>query len=250
MTKPKFDYSTIPAGYYHRVMQTGNPIRRAWHRQKFQRVIDCLPIGNGLSIIDVGCFAGTFLSLVSQTRFIRQVGVDVLKPSIEEANQQFGNDSRQFLYFPSIALIDLGTQRFDCVTIIEVIEHLAADEIDQILGLALELLKPGGKLILTTPNYASTWPVLEILINRISDLSYEEQHITKFNYFTIFQILRKISPRVMGHFSPEFKTTTHFISPFLAHLSLGFSARLSSLLGHRTWCFPFGNLILISLIKK
>ncbi|MEN6405245.1 MAG: hypothetical protein ABFC77_02115 [Thermoguttaceae bacterium] len=68
LTKPqyvdlaRFNYDAIPLGYYQQVVETGNPIRRAWHLQKFERVIECLPKTPGQSILDIGCFAGTFLS--------------------------------------------------------------------------------------------------------------------------------------------------------------------------------------------
>jgi hypothetical protein len=59
-----FDYEGIPAGYYDQIMREGNPIRRLWHVSKFERVLDYLPTTAAQSILDVGCFAGTFLSLL------------------------------------------------------------------------------------------------------------------------------------------------------------------------------------------
>ncbi len=245
-----FDYSKFPDGYYQTVMETGNPIRQAWHRQKFQRVVDCLPAGTSQSLLDIGCFAGSFLSLVDGKNFSRQVGVDILPSQIEFANRRFGTQFRTFRYCPSISQLELADEKFDCITIIEVIEHLTGEEIRQVLAKSVNLLKPGGRLIITTPNYTSAWPLLEILINRMSEVSYEEQHITKFNYFNIMSKLAAIAPESMRDLGLEFKTTTHFVSPFLAHLSLDFSAKISSLFKHRHWRFPFGNLILLSMLKK
>jgi len=82
------ELSEIPIGHYHRVMESGNPIRRAWHLLKFRRVLDAFPPGPGLSLLDVGCFAGSLLSLSDETRFTRQLGVDIL-PERGRVNNYF-----------------------------------------------------------------------------------------------------------------------------------------------------------------
>ena len=246
----KFDYSGFPAGYYNEVIQQGSPVRRAWHLQKFKRVIDCLPAGEDLAILDIGCFAGTFLSMVDPRRFTRQLGVDVLPTQIEYANQQFGTANRSFRHIESLAALHDFTERFHVITLIEVIEHLDPADVASVLAAAAKLLHPGGTLVLTTPNYTSSWPVLELIINRVSEVSYEEQHITKFNYFNVQRKLERLAPGFFQDFSIRFKTTTHLISPFLAQLSPELAARSSEFLRHETWrFFPFGNLILMALIR-
>src|SRR5881275_3200958 len=78
MGSSAYDYEGIPVGFYDAVFRGGNPVRRLWHLSKFERVLDCLPPRDAGSLLDIGCFAGSFLSLVSQTRFARQLGVDIL----------------------------------------------------------------------------------------------------------------------------------------------------------------------------
>lgn len=246
----KFNYDGIPVGYYDEILRGGNPIQRAWHAQKFERVIDCLPGKSGQSILDIGCFSGSFLSLLPVGWFSRQLGVDILGEQIRYAESKYGSDFRGFRLIPEIAkLRDLG-ERFDCVTSIEVIEHLEPEVVGELLGNAALLLKDGGKLILTTPNYASTWPLLELILNRVSEVSYEEQHITRFNYFTAISKLRRIYPEFDRDFAVEFQTTTHFLSPFLAGFSYTWSRRFSRLVPHSRWKLPFGNLLLIVMTRK
>src|SRR5262249_40357171 len=57
----RFNYEAIPLGYYDAILRDGHPIRRLWHMSKFERVLDYLPREGGHSILDIGCFAGTFL---------------------------------------------------------------------------------------------------------------------------------------------------------------------------------------------
>ncbi|MBC7792968.1 MAG: class I SAM-dependent methyltransferase [Clostridia bacterium] len=240
-----FDYSEIPVGFYDRVARGGgNAIRRAWHLQKFHRIRDCLPGHGGLSILDVGCFAGTFLSLLDATNFSRQVGVDILPEQVAYANAHYGNAHRRFIAIEDVTQIHELGETFDCVTAIEVIEHLHADVIENLMANVAATLEPNGYFVMSTPNYASAWPLVELVLNRVSDVSYEEQHVTKLNAFNLETKLARISPSFARYFRLEMKTTTHFVTPFLAPLGFDTVMRVAAAVPHKRWRMPFGNLCL------
>jgi len=245
-----FDYSAIPQGHYDRVLREGHPVRRLWHLSKFERVLDSLPARPGQAILDVGCFAGSFLSLADPIRFSRQLGVDILPAQVSYAATRYGTAFRRFRHVRSIA--DLGglAERFDCVTLIEVIEHLEAAEIRELLGHLARALVPGGKLVVTTPNHASAWPVLEMILNRLGDVSYEEQHLTRFSYFDLERRLAELYPPLAAQFELAVKTTTHLVTPFLAALSFRAAHRLSRAVPHSKWKMPFGNLVLAVFTRR
>ena len=122
-----FDYSRIPLGYYDAITREGNGVRRLWHLSKFERVIDYLPRRRGQRLLDIGCFAGTFLAMLDADDFAYQLGVDILPDQLAYARQHHGAAHREFRYLRDLAeLADLDGP-FDCVTLIEVIEHLDAD---------------------------------------------------------------------------------------------------------------------------
>lgn len=244
----RFNYDSIPKGYYDEVLRSSHPVRRLWHLSKFERVLDSLPSREGQSILDIGCFAGTFLSLAPESRFSRQLGVDILADQIDYANANYGTRFREFRHIATLSELARLDEVFDCVTLIEVIEHLSAEEIRILMARVADLLRPGGKLVLTTPNYASAWPLIEQVVNRVSEVSYEEQHVTKFTFFDIEKKLAAICPDFELHFdSVEFKTTTHFLTPFLAALSFDGARKLSRAVPHERWRLPFGNLVLMVL---
>jgi 2-polyprenyl-3-methyl-5-hydroxy-6-metoxy-1,4-benzoquinol methylase len=245
-----YNYEAIPHGHYDRVLREGNAIRRLWHLSKFERVLDQLPARAGQSLLDIGCFAGSFLSLADSERFNEQRGIDVLPAQIDYANSRYGTSYRSFHYLKSITALSSLHAQFDCMTLIEVIEHLSPIEIRALFGHMARMLKPGGKLIITTPNYASTWPILEQILNRIGDVSYEEQHITRLNYFTLEKRLEELYPPLQDEFEVTLKTTTHFVTPFLAALSFKAAWRLSRLVPSARWRMPFGNLVLMSLTRR
>lgn len=246
----RFNYDSIPKGYYDTVLRQGNPVRRLWHVSKFERVLDYLPERPNQSILDIGCFAGTFLSLIPEHRFSRQVGVDILPEQVAYANAQYGTKFREFRHVTNLAQLSSLNEQFDCITLIEVIEHLQASEIRTLFERISDRLKPGGKLVLTTPNYASAWPAIEVVLNKLSEVSYEEQHVTKFSFFNMEKKLAEIYPDLFLHFNTvDFKTTTHFVTPFLAALSFDVARGLSRVVPHQKWRHPFGNLVLMVLTR-
>lgn len=239
-----FDYSRIPLGYYDTITREGNGVRRLWHLAKFERVIDYLPREPGQRILDIGCFAGTFLGMLDPAIFTYQLGVDILPEQVGHAQRIHGLPNREFKHIPDLAALSEIEGVFDCITVIEVIEHLTPAEISTVLEQSARLLRPGGQLVMTTPNYASAWPILELLINRFSDLSYEEQHITRFTYWNVVRRLGEIWPRFPSCFTLDYRTTTHFLTPFLAAFSFDGARRLGRMVPHRLWRLPIGNLIL------
>lgn len=244
-----FNYDSIPLGFYDTITESRKGIRSFWHNQKFKRVID-LFTKQEKAILDIGCFSGTFLNMVPQEAFNEQVGVDILREQIDFANKKYGTDFRRFHYVEDIQKLDfLQDNYFDCVTIIEVIEHLTEQQIRELVLLAHKKLRPGGKLILTTPNYTSLWPVLEWFLNRLSDVKYEEQHITRFNFFSFENRLQSIVKDLPTLFNLDYKTTTHSLSPYLAIISYKMAEKLSSAVPHKHWSFPFGSLVLVSYTK-
>lgn len=242
-----FDYSRIPLGYYDRIARGPLGIRRLWHVAKFERVLDCLPRGDAL--LDVGCFAGTFLSLVPRQRFRVQWGIDLLDEQISYANAEHGTPFRAFRAATARTLVAEG-KTFDAITLIEVIEHLRPDEIRALLADLHALLRPGGTLVITTPNYASAWPLLELGLRWCSDVSYEEQHLTRFTFGGFEAQLEAAAPGVWDRFACRAKTTTHFLTPFLAAVWYGGARALSRMVPHRAWHHPFGNLILLELRRR
>src|SRR5437764_7285969 len=118
MGSSAYDYEGIPVGFYDAVFRGGNPVRRLWHLSKFERVLDCLPPRDAGSLLDIGCFAGSFLSLVPQTQFAHQVGVDILHSQLEYARARYGTRFREFRHLADLS--DLGSvpEVFDCITAI------------------------------------------------------------------------------------------------------------------------------------
>ncbi len=247
----KFNYDNIPAGYYDVVAARERGIRSYWHWHKFAKVMEIIS-ERSESILDIGCFAGTFLAGLSKEKVRFQVGVDILMQQIEYAKKKYQNEYRKFYYIKDINALDAGMMatKFENISVIEVLEHLTENEIGDLLNIASQNLKAGGKLIITTPNYTGLWPLIEIILNRFSTVKYEEQHITKFGYYKFENKLKTCWPEFGEVFYPGTLTTSHSISPVFAIISFGLAKRITKLTSVFSSRFPFGSLIIASFIKK
>ncbi|NOR88247.1 MAG: methyltransferase domain-containing protein [Bacteroidales bacterium] len=248
--RPNFDYSSIPLGYYDEIALRKKGIRSFWHFLKFSRIINRFH-NKDASLLDIGCFAGTFLGMIPSELVAHQLGIDILEDQIIYAKKKYETSFRNFkLYKHSIDTINIEDNLFDYITIIEVIEHLETDEIKAMINFAFKKLKPNGKLFITTPNYFSIWPIQEFLLNRISSIKYEEQHITHFNYFNIHRKLCAIEKDFNAMFTFNYKTTTHFLTPYISIISFKLANSISSFIPNSKWKFPAGSLILIEYTKN
>ena len=247
--RPNFDYSSIPLGYYDEITLRKKGIRSFWHFLKFSRIINRFNIKDA-SLLDIGCFAGTFLGMIPPELVAYQLGIDILEDQIAYANKKYETSFRHFeLYKHSKNTTNIKDNSFDYITIIEVIEHLEAEEIKNMINYAFKKLKPNGKLFITTPNYFSVWPLQEFLLNKISSVTYDEQHITHFNYFNIHQKLCTIVKDFDNMFNLDYKTTSHFLTPYIAFISYKLAHRISSVIPHNKWKFPAGSIILSQFTK-
>jgi 2-polyprenyl-3-methyl-5-hydroxy-6-metoxy-1,4-benzoquinol methylase len=114
-------------------------------------VLEMIPSGRPLKVLDLGCSSGYLAEAVSGGGH-HVTGVDVLEvPGVRDRVDQFVlADLSQGL--PSDRLAD----DYDLIIAADVIEHLPRPL--QSLQQALGLLRPGGQLLLSVPNFGHWYP--------------------------------------------------------------------------------------------
>ena len=173
MTTPGYDYDkAIPAGFYDEIHQRKAGVRFFWHDLKFRAV--AARLAGATRVLDVGCGPGTFIG--NHLDGVDCLGIDFSAPQIDYASRRYGTAGHRFST-QSLAGLDAS---FDAITMIELIEHLPPAEVRRLLAEARGLLSPQGRLVVTTPNYRSLWPVIEWGVNLVSSVGYEQQHINKY----------------------------------------------------------------------
>jgi 2-polyprenyl-3-methyl-5-hydroxy-6-metoxy-1,4-benzoquinol methylase len=209
-----FDYDSIPAGYYDLIFRRRRGVQSKWHHLKFGRV--AREVAGRRRLLDLGCGPGTLIGAYDESGRI-SVGVDISEPQVVYARREYGSSTRTFLEeLPSDG-------DFDAVTLVEVIEHLSAADVDALLSAGVERLTEGGKLVVTTPNFGSAWPVVESLVNRFGDVSYSFQHINRYTRASLTRLLER-------HGLEQVRVETYMLlAPFAAPLGWTLADRLTTL---------------------
>lgn len=214
-----YDYDGIVPGYYDEVFRRGSGIQSKWHHLKFRHVYASFP-DDVRDHLDVGCGPGTFIGTLPNE--MRCVGTDLAKAQIDYANREYGTTSHSFVCVRDDTL-PFEVAQFDVVTSIELIEHLQPIAIDRLLKEVRRVLRPGGRLLLTTPNYAGFWPLLEKVVNARAPVSYENQHVTFFTPEKLRELL------IDQGFADVHVSTFQGAAPFAAAVSWKLADRVQIL---------------------
>jgi len=165
--------------FYDRKYSGGAEISRT----SKQYTIECVPDGRSLDVLDVGCGSGAnSAALAAKGHRLR--GVDLSEAGIEKYRQR-GFDGR---VCDIESGLDYPDATFDVVFCSEVIEHMTSPEI--LAGEMSRVLKPGGLLVLSTPNSAFwLYRLLGVFGYTVSEL----QHPKHFQFFSRRSLLKLLT---------------------------------------------------------
>lgn len=167
---------------------------------RIQKILDFVDSCDQL--LDLGCWDGFIMEQIIKTGKVKKVvGVDNSKSAVKMAVKK-GLD---------VKLIDSVEHRlpwknnsFDCILAGEIIEHVY--DVNSFIEEIARVLKPGGSLIITTPNLASFGARITLLTGKIpwmmenELLSQSAGHIRYFTFDTLAKIVGKYG------FSLDFQT--------------------------------------------
>ena len=164
------------ADYDERGFYSIIPIQRYWHRSRHQIAVNWAR-GSG-RILDAGCGSSLIIQSLNHAvgmdfnlgklRFLRRYGMPLVRGS-------------------AFAL-PFADESFDCVMSQEVIEHLPYDEV--IFNEMSRVLKPGGLVILGTPDYATwVWRTIEPIYGFLMPGGYKDEHITHFTRESLTEVM-------------------------------------------------------------
>lgn len=112
-----------------------------------------LPEEKNARIADLACGNGALLHFFKQRGYANLAGAD-LSPEQAALSRQVVPEVRQQ---DAAAFLKEHPGEFDLLTGFDLIEHLTKDEALAFLDACLAALKPGGRLVLQTPNAESPW---------------------------------------------------------------------------------------------
>lgn len=236
------DTIAIDGAYQYRALTSGNAVQRFWHASKQLVIGQFLPPSPGDFVVDVGCGSGVVSNYLGSFG-ARVWGVDGNEAAIEFARGKFGSETVSFVrgYVDEHIQLPQPPDKMYCL---EVIEHIYPDQGVAMLRVFHNLLKPGGKVLLTTPNYRSLWPIIEWALDRHGAAAHmaEDQHVCHYHPARLRQTAEQAG------FTVETLTTFCFLAPWVAPVSNRFAHAL-----HRIEVkspLKVGSLILAVLVKQ
>ena len=176
------DSIAIAGEYQHTATFSGPAPQRFWHQKRFDESVLMLAAGQNTRVLDVGCGSGVLAHRLAMQCGSKVIGIDSNPAAITFAREQYSHPNLTF-QFGRIDEIDFPPNSFDRIAFLEVIEHVYEAQARAILKIFRRLLRPGGRLVISTPNARSLWPIIEWTLDRIplTARMKGEQHVTSYN---------------------------------------------------------------------
>lgn len=112
-----------------------------------------LPQRKDAAILDLACGSGQLLYFFKQRGYTNLAGVDVSSEQVELSRQVIPD----VVEGDVLDFLEARSNSFDLIAGLDIIEHLHKEEVLRFLEGCYAALKPGGRIILQTPNAASPW---------------------------------------------------------------------------------------------
>ena len=236
------DQIQIDGSYQYKALHEGPAFQRAWHREKLLLIDGVVDAPSGArQALDAGCGSGVLAAHLASKGW-GVTGVDANESAIKFASETFDFESLRFVQC-YLDELDAG-EGFDLAISFEVIEHLTYDQVLMFLQSLRESMRAGGRVVLTTPNYLSLWPIIEWLCDRFSFLPNMDgdQHITRFNQRRLRKCLKD------SGFTVDRIRSFSTLSPFVGIVSQRAQRSIHRL--ERLNPIPLGNILVVEAHRK
>ena len=166
------------ADYDDRAYDSIIPLQRYWQRKRYE-IVTRFASRQGLTL-DIGCGSSRMIKALTP-----MVGLDILLRKLRYA-RKFGNP----LVNGSIWELPFPSNAFDCVVCSEVIEHIPSG--DMPFTEMRRVLKPGGRLVLGTPDYGPPWwRMFEAGYKLFAPGGYADEHITQYTRASLIALVER-----------------------------------------------------------
>jgi dolichol-phosphate mannosyltransferase len=164
--------SVESADYDYRAYNSPIWLQRYWQRKRHEIILAFT--GGAKSVLDIGCGSSRIILDLKDA-----VGMDILQRKL-----RWLKPNHDALVRGSTFALPFKGGSFDVVINSEVIEHVPEDP--EILNEMWRVLRPGGTLILGTPDYDRwSWVALEWVYGKVLPGAYAHEHITHYTHASL-----------------------------------------------------------------
>lgn len=123
------------------------------------------PAEKDAPIVDLACGYGRLLRYFSKCGYSNVLGVDISPEQVAHARKLHANVVQANV----IEFLKEHADKYALITAFDIIEHLEKDEVLDFLDACYQSLRPGGRLVLQTPNMDTPWG----MVHRYNDFTHE-----------------------------------------------------------------------------
>lgn len=234
------DTVAIGGDYQYRAVTEGPRPQRFWHDTKRWLARRYLAPKPDERVLDIGCGSGVVAAAMADASVRECLGIDGSADAVAFASRQFRRPNLRFERC-LVDELDLPEGYFDAAVCMELVEHIHLDQGRILLDSLYRLLRPGGRLLITTPNYRSAWPLIEWALDRSGKVPQlaGDQHVTFYNHRSLRGLWQA------GGWRPLRQHTCCTVAPWAAAVNW----KLAEALRDAEARLPFGT-ILVHLIEK
>lgn len=164
----KLRNSIAAADYDYRAHDSAIPLQRYWQRSRYRYIVELID-GHG-PVLDVGCGSSHIIGALPQG----SVALDVLANKL-----RFARRFRAPRVRGSGFTLPFADASFPCVLCSQVIEHVPM--VPSMIDELCRVLKPGGRLVLGTPDYDRwEWVWIEKAYGLAAPGGYADEHVSHY----------------------------------------------------------------------
>ncbi len=134
-------------------------------RVRREKVLDMLPDGEGLHILDLACGPGIMIKGL-RAKHYQVTAIDAAPDMVELAKKEAAGDPKVKCEVGDAYSLSVPDGAFDIVTAMGLIEYL--DDEPRYMKETNRILKPGGTAIITYPNVWSPWRIWNRILRMIT----------------------------------------------------------------------------------
>ncbi|MEK7624463.1 MAG: class I SAM-dependent methyltransferase [Patescibacteria group bacterium] len=163
---------------------------------KWPKLKPYIPKEKGVVILDFGCGNGRILKTIKSINpEARLIGLDVSETALLEAKKIL--PEAEFHKITDGGKLSLNNETVDFVFSSEVIEHIY--DVENAFSEVSRLIKPGGRLLLTTPYHGLIKNILIALFAFDRHFNPAGPHIRFFTEKSLFSLLKKNGFEIITH---------------------------------------------------
>jgi len=227
----------LPKGYYDISIESSKnqqSVQANWHKVTFLKVSDL--VNSEEKVLDFACGSGTYLGKYSKNK--NNIGVDISASQIEYANEKYGGKAT--FYDLDNFIFEDYKDSFDRVVCLGLLEFIDTIEAKALIKNFISVLKPGGKIIFTTPNFGYSMRIIETILSKFGSVDYSNEY--KFKY------TQKSLKLLTDSFRFESVVIKHFMTfaIFTSFINENFARKINNII-EKVTNHKYGLLILMEI---